>query len=62
MPEDPNVPVPTPDGWPRFSQRLWSEEVGIANASDNVDPLKKDDGYEWSNGRKFVSGNGSAVG
>lgn len=41
---------------PRTSERLWSEEVGMADA---IDPLPlKEDGYEWSNGRKFKDGNG----
>lgn len=46
------MPENTP---PRSSERLWSEEVGLANA-DN--PPKKDVAYEWSNGRTFEDGNG----
>jgi hypothetical protein len=33
------------------SQRLWSEEVGIA-AADDLLPIN-DPGYEFSNGRKY---------
>lgn len=39
----------------RTTQRLWSEEVGIAQASDPLaagDP-NKEPGYEFSNGVKF---------
>lgn len=42
------------------STRLWSEEVGIAAASDplaSIDPTVEP-GYEFSNGRKFNSGQG----
>ena len=42
------------------STRLWSEEVGIAAASDplaGIDP-NKEPGYEFSSGRKFDSGLG----
>lgn len=60
MPEqDPNVPVPTPDGHPRFSQRLFSEEVGIALADSGINPLTPDPGYEFSNGRRFNAGPGA---
>lgn len=59
--QDPNVPVPTPGG-PTFTQRLWSTEVGIANAEADLNPLEKDPGYEWSNGRRFNSGNGASGG
>ena len=48
------VPPPT-------STRLWSEEVAIAQARDpsvaDLDPTKEP-GYEFSNGRKFNTGNG----
>ena len=41
------------------SERLWSEEVAIAAASDpltaDTDPTKEP-GYEFSNGRKFNTG------
>lgn len=41
------------------STRLWSEEVAIASASDpltaDTDPTKEP-GYEFSNGRKFQTG------
>lgn len=60
MPEqDMNVPVPTPDGQPRFTQRLFSEEVGIARASSDQDVIPRDIAYEWSNGRRFVQPNGN---
>lgn len=37
------------------SERLWSEEVGMAEA----DALpRKEIAYEWSNGRTFEDGNG----
>ena len=42
------------------STRLWSEEVGIAAASDplaSLDP-NKEPGYEFSNGRTFDTGLG----
>lgn len=58
--QDPDVPVPSPTGWPRFTQRLFSEECGIAEAGEAVDPFRKDPGYEWSNGRKFDAGPGAA--
>lgn len=57
--QDPNEPVPTPDGSPRFSQRLFSTEVGIALADTDQPLLQKDPGYEFSNGRKFNSGPGA---
>lgn len=38
------------------SERLWSEEVGIARAGEPVPT--KDTAYEWSNERKFVEGDG----
>lgn len=41
---------------PRSSERLWSEEVGMAEA-DNPLP-QKETAYEWSNGRKFKDGDG----
>lgn len=42
--QDPPIVLPA-------SQRLWSEEVGIA-AADDLLPIN-DPGYEWSNGRTF---------
>ena len=42
-----------------FTERLWSEEVGIAAASDGdtiLDP-SREPGYEFSN-TKFFSGKG----
>ena len=35
---------------PTFSERLWSEEVGIANADEELKPIPA---YEWNNGRTF---------
>lgn len=53
MPTEPQLPA---DQRVTTSERLWSEEVGLANAND---PLPtKDVGYEFSNGRKFFDGNG----
>ena len=56
MPEqDPNVPVPSIDpSAPRFTQRLFSEEVGIARATNDENPLQRDPAYEFNNGRRFV--------
>lgn len=36
----------------RTSERLWSEEVGRANANDPKPPFEPT--YEFSNGRRFV--------
>lgn len=33
----------------KITERLWSEEVGIANADAELKPL--DPAYEWSNGK-----------
>lgn len=41
---------------PRSSDRLWSEEVGLANA--DAPPPRKDPAYQWSNGRVFEEGDG----
>lgn len=39
--------------------RLWSEEVGIAAASDGMpDDPGREPGYEFSSGIKFYSGQG----
>ena len=42
------------------TERLWSEEVAIAEAgTDLADKDKsKEPGYEFSNGRQFNTGNG----
>lgn len=51
--------APLPPGI-SVTERLWSDEVGIANANSDLggqDPTKEP-GYEFSNGRKFNSGNG----
>jgi hypothetical protein len=37
------------------SERLWSEEVGLANADEIQKPVPV---YEWSNGRKMTDGHG----
>lgn len=55
MPIDPNAPQ-DPKTVVRSSTRLWSQEVGAAEAQAPLPP--KDPGYEWSNGRKFSEGNG----
>ena len=50
---NPNEQVTTTD-------RLWSEEVGIAASCDDkagIDPTKEP-GYEFGNGRKFYAGQG----
>jgi hypothetical protein len=36
----------------RVTQRLWSEEVALAEATEPVKP--KDTTYEFSNGRRFT--------
>lgn len=38
------------------SERLWSEEVGLAQRDEPLQP--KDVAYEFSNGRKFFDGKG----
>ena len=38
------------DPIPTTSERLWSEEVGLANADDELKPAPV---YEWSSGRTF---------
>jgi len=43
------------------STRLWSEEVALASVDEDVIDPKKEPGYEWSNGRKFNSGDGIYV-
>ena len=51
--------APLPPGI-SVSDRLWSDEVGIANADSplgTLDPTKEP-GYEFSNGRTFNSGRG----
>lgn len=46
--QTPNPPV-------KMSTRLWSAEVAAVEASEGIDPLKRDIAYEFSNGRKFVA-------
>lgn len=48
MTQDPKTIVKT-------STRLWSSEVAQVEAAEGVDPLKRDQAYEFSNGRKFVA-------
>lgn len=50
--------APLPPGI-SVTERLWSEEVGIANADSDLplDPTREP-GYEFSNGVKFDSGKG----
>lgn len=49
-------PTPAPVTYsaiaPTFSERLWSEDVGIADASE---PATKDMAYRFSNGRTFTA-------
>lgn len=39
----------------RTSDRLWSEVVREADEIDGKVIPERDPGYEWSNGRKFVT-------
>lgn len=50
---DDNTPQPTPGT--SFSQRLFSEEVAIAQANSGEPLRDKDWAYEFSNGRRFTS-------
>ena len=53
MAVDENTPINTPNC--SFSERLFSEEVAIAQASTG-EPLRPNDwAYEFSTGRKFTS-------
>lgn len=36
----------------KISSRLWSEEVGLADANDVIKPF--DPAYRFSNGKEFV--------
>ena len=51
--------APLPPGI-SISERLWSDEVGIANADSPLGALDptREPGYEFSNGTKFYSGRG----
>jgi hypothetical protein len=49
--------MPTPDQTVTTSERLWSEEVGIARAGEPVG-ADKTPAYEWSNGRTMTEGLG----
>lgn len=39
------------------TERLWSDEVGLARAGEPPLPTK-DVAYEWSNGRTMLDGDG----
>jgi len=43
----------TPPPAPRTSDRLWSEEVRLAEAAEAPPPLR-DTAYQFTNGRRFV--------
>lgn len=43
--------MPDPRTIPTFTTQLWSEEVGIAEATDRI---TADIGYRFSSGREFV--------
>lgn len=51
--------APLPPGI-SVSERLWSDEVGIANADSPLGALDptREPGYEFRNGTKFYSGRG----
>lgn len=54
--EDPDVPITLPPGAGiSFSQRLFSEEVGLATAMDGQALDPRETTYEFSNGRRFLS-------
>jgi hypothetical protein len=46
-----------PENQVTTSERLWSDEVGIARAGE-MPGEDKPDTYEWSNGRAFKDGDG----
>jgi hypothetical protein len=51
---NPDEPIPRPPGTGiAFSQRLWSEEVGLAAAIDGAPLDPRDIEYQFSNGRQF---------
>lgn len=50
--QDPPIVMPA-------SQRMWSEEVGLAAAIDDSDLDTREPGYVWSNGRRFGTSSGS---
>lgn len=45
-------PTPDPRTRVRVTERLWSEEVELARAGEELKP--GDTAYEFSHGRKFV--------
>lgn len=54
--EDPTVPITLPPGSGiSFTQRLFSEEVGLAAAMDGQSLDPRETTYEFSNGRRFLS-------
>lgn len=48
----PTSPQQDPRTVVKISTRLWSEEVGLANANEPVPP--HDPSYQFSNGKRFV--------
>lgn len=50
--EDENTPNNFPGG-PKFTQRLWSAEVAIANAEAGEPVETQETAYRFSNGREF---------
>lgn len=55
--EDPTVPIALPPGAGiSFSQRLFSEEIAMADAMGGQTLDTKETAYEFSNGRRFVDG------
>ena len=48
-----DTPLNVPGG-PTFTQRLWSEEVAIANARAGEPIQPKEEAYVFSNGRRFL--------
>lgn len=49
--------MPAPDQTVRTTERLWSEEVGLARAGEPPG-ADKVEVYEWSNQRRFYDGHG----
>lgn len=49
--------MPAPDQTVRTTERLWSEEVGLARAAEGPQNDKVEV-YEWSNQRRFFDGYG----
>ena len=49
--------MPAPDQTVTTSERLWSDEVGLARAGEPVGS-DRPPVYEWSNGRTMTDGSG----